>query len=68
LSALRAPGLTDVTSGNTTVSFEQAGALHTVRGGTAGRGFDLASGVGTVNGAWFVPELAALAGRTSPRY
>ncbi len=58
-----------MTSGNTTVSFEQpAGVLRTVKGGTAGRGFDLASGVGTVNGAWFVPELAALAGRTSPRY
>jgi subtilase family serine protease len=69
LSALHAPGLTDVTSGSTTVSFEQpAGVLRTVKGGTAGRGFDLASGVGTVNGAWFVPELAALAGRTSPRY
>ncbi len=62
LSALHAPGLVDVTSGNTTVSFVQDGTLDTVAGATAGRGYDLASGVGTVNGAWFVPELAALAG------
>jgi len=34
-----------------------------VRGFTAGPGYDLASGVGTVNAADFVPELASLAGR-----
>jgi subtilase family serine protease len=60
LSALHAPGLVDVTSGNNTVSFEQDGGLHTVTGFTAGRGYDLASGVGTINAAWFVPELAGV--------
>jgi len=57
------PGLVDVTSGDNTVSFTQDGQSHTVRGFTAGPGYDLASGLGTVNAADFVPELAALAGQ-----
>ena len=62
LSAAHAPGLVDVTSGNTTVSFVQDGATDTVKGASAGPGYDLASGVGTVNAALFVPELARAAG------
>jgi len=62
LSAWHAPGITDVTSGNDTVSFEQGGHEHTVRGFTAAPGYDLASGVGTVNAEYFVRELAFLAG------
>jgi subtilase family serine protease len=61
LSGAHAPGIVDVTSGNNTVSFEQNGKLYTVKGFTATRGYDLASGVGTVDAAWFVPELARLA-------
>jgi subtilase family serine protease len=63
MSALHAPGLVDVTSGNNTVSFTQGNKQVTVQGFNAGPGYDLASGLGTVNGALFVPELAALAGR-----
>jgi subtilase family serine protease len=63
LSAQRAPGIVDVTSGNTTVSFTQSGKTYTVQGASATKGYDLASGVGTVNGAYFVPELARAAGR-----
>jgi subtilase family serine protease len=63
MSAQDAPGLVDVTSGNNTVSFTQGSQQHTVQGFTAGPGYDLASGLGTVNAALFVPELAALAGR-----
>ena len=48
----------DVRSGNNTVSFSQGGQQYTVRGFTATRGYDLASGVGTVNAAYFVRELA----------
>jgi subtilase family serine protease len=59
LAAAHAPGIVDVTQGNTTVSFSQGGRLHTVRGFAARRGYDLASGLGTVNAALFVPELAA---------
>jgi subtilase family serine protease len=59
LSAVGAPGIVDITSGNNTVSFTQGGVLHTVKGFAAGPGYDLASGVGTVDAAAFVPELAA---------
>jgi subtilase family serine protease len=57
LLARHAPGLVDVTSGNNTVSFEQGG-LQTVTGYPARKGYDLVTGVGTVNAAQLVPELA----------
>ena len=57
LSASRAPGIVDITKGNNTVSFMQDGKLQTVKGFPAVRGYDLASGVGTVDAAKFVPEL-----------
>jgi subtilase family serine protease len=62
MSAQHAPGIVDVIKGNNTVSFTQGGALHTVTGFSTRPGYDLASGVGTVNAARFVPELAAAAG------
>jgi subtilase family serine protease len=58
LSADHAPGLIDVTKGNNTVSFAQNQAFYTVPGFSAGPGYDLASGVGTVDAGLFVPELA----------
>jgi subtilase family serine protease len=61
LSAEHAPGLVDVTQGNNTVAFTQNGTLFTVKGFSAGPGYNLASGVGTVNAALFVPELARAA-------
>src|ERR1700733_2901617 len=62
MSAAHAPGLVDVTQGNNTVSFWQNGTYYKVWGYRAGPGYDLASGVGTVNAALFVPELAQAAG------
>jgi subtilase family serine protease len=62
LSAAKAPGLVDVTTGYNGVSFIQSNQLYTVPGYRAGPGYDLASGVGTVNAALFVPELAQAAG------
>jgi subtilase family serine protease len=59
MSADGAPGIVDITKGNNTVTFPQGGTNHTVRGFDALPGYDLASGVGTVDAAWFVPELAA---------
>jgi subtilase family serine protease len=53
-----APGLVDVTEGNTTVSFTLNGAPVTVEGYPAKPGYDLATGVGTVDAARLVPELA----------
>ena len=44
------------------MSFIQDNSLYTVKGFNAGPGYDLASGVGTVNAALFVPELARTAG------
>jgi subtilase family serine protease len=61
MSAAHAPGLVDVTAGNNSVSFLQPN-LVTVKGYAAGPGYDLASGVGTVDAALFVPELAQAAG------
>ena len=61
LAARHAPGLTDVTRGNNTVAFTQGGKLVTVPGFRARRGYDLASGNGTINAALFVPELARAA-------
>jgi subtilase family serine protease len=51
-------GIVDVRRGSNTITFEQDGRSYTVRGFAARRGYDLVSGVGTVNAAYFVPELA----------
>ena len=62
LATARAHGIVDVTSGNNTVSFTQGGGVRTVQGFSARPGYDLASGLGTIDAQYFVPELAA-AGR-----
>jgi subtilase family serine protease len=64
LAASRAPGIVDVTAGSNTVSFDQgtAGAAAvkrvTVPGYRAAKGYDLVTGLGTVNAAALVGELA----------
>ena len=63
MEARHEPGIVDVTRGNNSQTFSQDGKRYTVRGFAAGKGYDLVSGVGTVNARYFVPELAALAGR-----
>jgi subtilase family serine protease len=62
LSAEHAPGLVEVTQGNNTVTFIQNNITYTVQGYGAGPGYNLATGIGTVNAALFVPELAHAAG------
>ena len=62
LAAADQPGITDVTKGNNTVSFTQNNQQDTVQGFPARPGYDLATGLGTVNAPYFVPELARLAG------
>ncbi len=59
LETEKAPGIVDVTQGNNTVSFLQADRTVTVKGYSAKPGYDLVTGVGTINAALFVPELAA---------
>jgi subtilase family serine protease len=61
MKAAGAPGLVPVTSGNNTVTFTQNGQTYTLTGYQAEPGYNLASGLGTVNAAEFVPELAAYA-------
>jgi subtilase family serine protease len=60
LSAQKARGIVDLTSGNNTVAFTQGTppVTTTVTGFQAGKGYDLVTGVGTVNAAYFVYELA----------
>ena len=57
--AAGSPGLPDITKGNNTVSFEQGGQSDKVKGFTAKAGYDVASGLGSVDGADLVAELAA---------
>jgi subtilase family serine protease len=54
-------GLVRVTSGNNTVTFRQSGSSRTVHGYSAEPHYNLATGLGTINAAYFVPELAKLA-------
>ncbi len=60
LEKARAAGIVDVTKGSNTVSFAQDGKTFTVRGYRARPGYDLVTGVGTIDAARFVPELARL--------
>ncbi len=62
LLAHHAAGLVDVTKGTNTVTFPQGGSNHTVKGFNARHGFDLSTGVGTIDAARFVPELVAASG------
>ena len=53
-----------MTSGNNTVSFFQGAAdkLFTVKGYPARAGYDMVTGVGTVNAAYLAYELAGVPG------
>jgi len=61
IAARHEPGVVDVLAGNNTQTFAQQGQQYTVPGFAAAPGYDLASGLGTIDAASFVPELAALA-------
>jgi subtilase family serine protease len=54
LAAKHSPGIVAVASGNNTVSFSGG----TVHGYSVHRGYNLVTGLGTVNGRYLVPELA----------
>jgi subtilase family serine protease len=53
-----APGIVDVTRGDNTVTFDQDETSRTVTGFPATAGYDLASGLGTVNAYYLAKELA----------
>ena len=52
------PGIPDITIGNNTVTFKQNGHTFTVAGFNAVTGYDMASGLGTVDAAKLVAALA----------
>jgi subtilase family serine protease len=56
LAAENAPGIVAISGGNNTVSF----GGRTVHGYTVRHGYNLVTGLGTINGQYFVPELARL--------
>ena len=60
LEQAHASGIVDVTQGSNTVSFRQNGKNVTVTGYPARPGYDLVTGVGTIDAARFVHGLRAL--------
>ncbi len=62
MAAAGDPGIVDVTAGTNTVTFPQGGSNHTVLGFDAVAGYDLSSGLGTIDAAHFVPDLVAALG------
>ncbi len=53
-----APGIPDVTIGDNTVTFTQEDQTFNVKGFPAKRGYDLSTGLGTVDAASLTRELA----------
>jgi len=62
IEARHEPGVVDITKGNNSQTVTNGGKTYKVKGFSAGRGYDLVTGVGTVDAKYFVPELAKLAG------
>ncbi len=62
MAASHDPGIVDIRQGNNSFRFASGGTTRVVRGFAAGPGYDLVTGLGTVDAAQFVPELAKAAG------
>jgi subtilase family serine protease len=58
LAAEHAKGIVPVTAGSNTVAFTEVDKMITVPGYEARDGYSMATGVGTINAEYFVPELA----------
>jgi subtilase family serine protease len=63
MAAEHVPGIVPVTSGDNSVSFTHDDRIRVVTGYQARTGYSLAAGLGTIDGQYFVPELARLASR-----
>jgi len=61
IAARHERGIVEIRAGDNSQTFEQHGKTYTVKGFTAAGGYNLVTGVGTVDAAYFVPELAKLA-------
>ena len=66
LKQARAAGIIDVTRGSNTVRFAQGRRTVTVGGYQAGRGYNLVTGVGTIDAVAFIRDLAALRASCRP--
>jgi len=62
MAAAHDKGIVDIVSGSNAIAVTEHGVPHTVPGWAAGPGYDLVSGLGTVDARYFVPELARAAG------
>jgi subtilase family serine protease len=62
MAAAHDKGIVDIVSGSNAIAVTQHGVQRTVPGWTARPGYDLVSGLGTVDARYFVPELARAAG------
>jgi len=62
MAAAHDRGIVDVVSGSNGGPFTAGGHSVTVPGFRAGPGYDLVTGLGTVDARYFVPELARAAG------
>jgi subtilase family serine protease len=62
MAAAHDRGIVDVVKGSNSQTFYQGSKEFTVIGFAARKGYDLVSGLGTINADYFVPELAKLAG------
>jgi len=62
MAAHHDPGIVDIREGSNSFPFTSGGKTHLVQGFAARPGYDLVSGLGTVDAALFVPELARTAG------
>ncbi len=67
LEQAHAPGLVDVTRGDNTVSFVQRGRRVTVHGYAGRAGYDLVTGVGTVDAARLILDRRGLAAAACPQ-
>ncbi len=62
IAARHEPGIVAISAGNNSQTFVQDGQHYSVPGYAAGPGYNLVTGLGTIDAASFVPELARLAG------
>ncbi len=62
MAASHAPGIVDIVHGDNSFRFSNHGKTYIVPGFHAQRGYDLVTGLGTIDAAQFVPELAKAAG------
>jgi kumamolisin len=64
LAARHEPGILDVTRGSNGVRYRNGGVVHAARGSRAVRGYDMATGLGTIDAATLVPEIVAMVNRS----